>query len=311
MKTETFSANDVTFVVIGRNEGKLLERCFLSVLQFSKNIIYVDSNSEDNSVEIAKRLNINNIFHLKSNFYSASLGRYVGARNVKTKYIQFLDGDMEIDSNWIGEGIHYLEKNIRIAAVIGFKKVFKNSMENFKVLSDKKDWQPDYLGGAILIKTKVYHRIGGFDPKLQSEEERDLYVRLKHEGYQSWYLHRLLGSHYDLKNRNLYHTFFSGSQAGMWLTLFKSIQNRQFKSYLFVYRLLIFPLLCDIVSIATIFLGLKNWIILASALQLIEIAYCKIINRPGYFILWKSAFFNIFKAYKIHRRKIKFEVNKI
>ena len=44
---------------------------------------------------------------------------------------------MELDSNWIGKGIHYLE-NISIAAVIGFKKVFKNNMENFKILSDKR-----------------------------------------------------------------------------------------------------------------------------------------------------------------------------
>ena len=34
MKTETFAANEVTFVVIERNEGKLLEQCFLSILQF-------------------------------------------------------------------------------------------------------------------------------------------------------------------------------------------------------------------------------------------------------------------------------------
>ena len=303
MKTETFAANEVTFVVIGRNEGKLLEQCFLSILQFSKNIIYVDSNSDDNSVEIAKRLNINNILQLKSNFYSASLGRYVGAKNVKTKYIQFVDGDMELDSNWIGKGIHYLEKNISIAAVIGFKKVFKNNMENFKILSDKKDWQPDYLGGAILIKTDMYHEIGGFDPKLKSEEERDLYVRLKHQGYQAWYLHTLFGSHYDLKNRNLHHTFFSGSQAGLWLTMLKAIKNCQFYSYLFVYRRLIFPLMCEIMCFLTIFLGLKTWILSSFILQFVEALYCKIINRPGYFILWKSAFLIFLKHIKFTEEK--------
>ena len=41
------------------------------------------------------------IIRLKSNYYSASIARFVGLRYVNSEYVQFLDGDMTLDKDWI------------------------------------------------------------------------------------------------------------------------------------------------------------------------------------------------------------------
>ena len=43
-----YKKSDVTFVIIGRNEAKNLERCFKSVQNEIQNIIFVDSNNLTN-----------------------------------------------------------------------------------------------------------------------------------------------------------------------------------------------------------------------------------------------------------------------
>jgi glycosyltransferase involved in cell wall biosynthesis len=44
--------DDVGVVVIGRNEGQRLVECLTSVRALTKNIIYVDSGSTDNSIAV-------------------------------------------------------------------------------------------------------------------------------------------------------------------------------------------------------------------------------------------------------------------
>ena len=69
----------VTFVVIGKNEALNLQRCFSSIQKVSNNIIFVDSDSGDNSVSIAKECNINKILRVKVNYGTPALSRSVGA----------------------------------------------------------------------------------------------------------------------------------------------------------------------------------------------------------------------------------------
>ena len=77
----------ISLVIIGRNEANNLERTFDSIEQnqFSE-IIYVDCSSKDKSVQIAEQSKLKlKIISLKSNFYSASLARYVGLKYVKSE----------------------------------------------------------------------------------------------------------------------------------------------------------------------------------------------------------------------------------
>ncbi|GAG01203.1 unnamed protein product, partial [marine sediment metagenome] len=147
--------NKVTFVVIGKNEALNLPRCFRSIQKVSNNIIFVDSDSDDNSVSIAKEYNIKKILRVKANYGTPALSRSVGAKEVETEYIQFLDGDMTIEEGWISLALAKLQNNKDIAAVHGNMKFFTKNDGDYFIFSDSADWESDYLPGAFLIKRDI------------------------------------------------------------------------------------------------------------------------------------------------------------
>ncbi len=295
--------SDVTFVVIGRNEGKHLSRTFESILKVTDNIVFVDSNSTDNSIEIAKKYKIKKIIKVISSYGTAALSRSKGAKEVSTKYIHFLDGDETIEENWLKKAINKIESNSNIVGVHGYKKVFTKNVNEYFILSDKHDWEPDYLQGAFLIDRSIYEKAGGMETRIFGEEERDLYVRVKSLGYEIWYIHELMASHYDFKVKTLKHFLFGPSSYTIWIPLFKAIKNRNFYSYLFVYRYLIFPFLLDILSLSSIIFGVKSFVITTIVFQLVELIYCITIKRRGYFITWKVAILNFPRVFQTYFRK--------
>ena len=303
--------NDITIIVIGKNEGSNLPRCFTSIKRLTRNIIYVDSDSSDNSIQIARSFGVRIILSVKGPFLSASLGRYIGSKHIQTKYAQFLDGDMTIDAHWLGVAKNTLEGDSRIAAVLGYKKVYTKNESDYFILSDKKRWEPDYMGGAFLIRTSSYYECGEFDIRLIGEEERDLYVRLRKINLKVYYIHYLMASHYDFKNTSLRKRLFSNMLVSIWIPMIKSIQMGAIKQYIFVYRFLLFPLICEIVTLCTIFLGSEGILKYGLAVQGIEFLYCVSIKRKGYFILWKAGIINIPRLIKMLKRKITFTVEKI
>jgi len=302
--------DQLTVVVIGKNEGLNLPRCFSSIKEITDNIIFVDSDSSDDSIDIAKKHKIKKIIRAKANFGTPALSRSIGAKHVKTDFIQFLDGDMEIEKTWVSHALDFLKKNQKVAVVHGYKKVFKKDLINYFILSDTKNWQADYLQGAFLIRKKCYETVGGFDYKFFGEEERDLYVRLLNSNYQVWYLHKLMSSHYDFKKKGLLFLLMNGIGGGMWLPLLKSIKNRMLKSYIFVYRYLLFPLFCEFFSIAIIFFipSFPKIILYILFIQSFELLYCLSIKRKGYFVIWKTAILNIYKTFQLIRRKLIYEL---
>ncbi|MFH1761876.1 MAG: glycosyltransferase family A protein [bacterium] len=299
--------NKITYIVIGRNEEKNLARCFSSIQKISSRIIYIDSGSVDSSVSIAKKYNVENIIQYKADYSTPAMSRSIGAKGIKTEYIQFLDGDMTLEQSWIPFAAERLEKDPRIAVVHGYKKVYTKNEHDYFILSDKKDWQPDYLQGAYLIRTDAYNRAGGLDGRFPGEEERDLYVRIHSLGYQVWYIHHLMASHYDFKkkNTNIKFLFFSDSAAIFWIPLIKSIKNCNFKSYIFVYRKLLPFLLMDFSTVILLFFGWPGFFY-SFIMQFTGLIYALLIKRRGYFIIWKAAFINIPGAIKLYRRKIEY-----
>jgi len=298
----------VTFVVIGKNEAINLPRCFRSILKISNNIIFVDSDSDDNSIKVANQCSIKTILRVKSNFGTPALSRSIGAKKAQTKYIQFVDGDMEVEETWIQLAIRKLESDEKIAAVHGYKKVYTKNEQDYFILSDSKDWQADYLQGTFLINRKIYNKAGGLDCRFYGDEERDLYIRIKALGYEVWYIHNLMASHYDLKKKTIYRILFSDPSAAIWIPLIKAIKAGNLVSYLFVYRATLFPLLLDITSILSAVLVFENFLMIGFFLQCLELMYCLLIRRKGYFIIWKVALINLFKSIRIYRRKVTYSV---
>ena len=75
----------ISYIIIGHNEGWKLDLCISSIFRtinenpsIGAEIIYVDSNSGDNSIEIAKKYSEVRIFRIKGD-YNAPIARNTGA----------------------------------------------------------------------------------------------------------------------------------------------------------------------------------------------------------------------------------------
>ena len=304
-----FSKKDVTFVIIGKNEELNLNRCFKSVKVETNNIIYVDSNSTDNSINVAKKNDIIKIIKFNSNYYTASLARHIGAKHVKSKLIHFLDGDMTLANGWLEKSIDFMNSNKKIAVVHGYKKEYKNDLINFSIKKDSKNWQSDYLQGSYLIKTKSYFEAGELDSRFPGEEERDLYVRIFYNGGQVWYLDQLMASHYDFKKRGFKYLFVSNVSVAILIPLFKFFNFQYFLSYLFVYRRLVLVLFFELLSFISFLFSGYHVVLVFIIIQLFSLLYCLSIKRIGYFILWKSAFLNFIRVFKLINRKAIYKID--
>jgi len=158
-------------VIIGRNEGERLKRCFESVietsvgiLKSSKNIIYVDSGSTDNSVSLAKNLGISIVELDMSIPFSAARGRNAGFELLMTinpgvDYVQFVDGDCELINGWLKEAVEFLNYQEGYAVVRGrlrerypYKSIYNRLCD---IEWDGPAGDIDSCGGIFMIRAQV------------------------------------------------------------------------------------------------------------------------------------------------------------
>jgi len=109
--------SDFTFCICTFNSENTIEKCLTSIREVavSSEILLIDHCSTDLTPTIAKR------FGAKIIFESVGLGRarQIGFENVSTKYIVFVDSDVQIkDRDFIARSIRALE-NPCIGAVVG------------------------------------------------------------------------------------------------------------------------------------------------------------------------------------------------
>ena len=300
--------NEVTIIIVGKNEDKILNRCFKSACSLTNNVIYVDSDSTDKSVEIAKSYTNIKIISLetKNYFHTASLARSIAAKEVKTKYIQFIDADMTLEKEWIIEAKNKLNSDNTLAAVVGYKKEYYSLDSNeYKLKKDKKEFFPDYLSGAFMIKKQAYDKSKGFDPLVPWDEERDLYLRILKNKGKVLYLNTLMANHYDYKtkNRGLKFILLNEKHKCFWRIIWKVIKDLNFKNYMFVYRYALVFLVADIISFYYI---VSFKIFIALLIQALSIIYGIIIKRRGLYFYWKSIL--ISSVYILFPKKRELEV---
>lgn len=303
MSAKTYKLDDITFVVIGKNEGKVLQKVFTSVLDITENVIFVDSNSSDDSVNIALTCGVPCIVKHEQEYVTAAYSRNIGAKHVKTRLIHFLDGDEELEASWLVNALRKLNENERICGVHGYKKVYKQDFENYFILKDPKSWEPDYLQGAFLIEKDLFDMLGGFDARLFGEEERDLYVKIKGQGREIWYIDELMCKHFDFKSKSLLSYLKTSNNGGIFIPIINAVKNGNIRAYIFVYRYLLICFIAEIASV--VFLSVFNLdsLYIALLIQITLLVYCVKINRKGYWIFWKRAIIGlVFLSENLNRK---------
>jgi glycosyltransferase involved in cell wall biosynthesis/GT2 family glycosyltransferase len=184
---------DVGVVAIGRNEGDRLVRCLESVAGRSASAVYVDSASDDKSVENARRIGAEVVEFDKSVPFTAAMARNIGRKRLKEispglKYVQFVDGDCEVRSEWMDKARAALEADPKLAAVCGRRRerFAKNSI--FNRLVDI-EWNTPVgfaksVGGDSMFRLEAFDSVGGFDPSVMAGEEPQLCLRIRHAAWK-------------------------------------------------------------------------------------------------------------------------------
>src|SRR4028118_1781381 len=116
------SLKQVGLVAIGRNEGKRLHQCLLSVVGKVAHVVYVDSGSTDGSIELARSLGVDVVELDLSTPFTAARGRNAGfahllQKEAQIEYVQFVDGDCEVVEGWLDTALAQLEAQSNVAVV--------------------------------------------------------------------------------------------------------------------------------------------------------------------------------------------------
>jgi glycosyltransferase involved in cell wall biosynthesis len=177
-------------VVIGRNEANALERCLQTALRYVPAVVYADSASTDDSVAIAERMGIA-VVRLTGKPMSAARGRNAGRALLRERfpaleYIQFVDGDCELEPGWIERAAAFLDAEPDVGVVAGRLRERFRERNAYHRLADMEFDTPtgdvDAVGGIAMFRTSAFDRVGGFDPHVVSGEERELCRRILEGG---------------------------------------------------------------------------------------------------------------------------------
>ncbi|WP_138994426.1 glycosyltransferase family 2 protein [Larkinella sp. C7] len=210
--------DEVAIVILNYNGKSFLEQFLPSVLTHSEGCpVYVaDNHSTDDSLALLEgRFPSVHLIRLAANFGYAG-GYNVALTQIDATYLLLLNSDVEVSPGWLAPLVERMKANPRIAAcqpkIRAFKKphlfeyagaaggyidylgypfcrgrVFDTVEEDQQQYDDAREifWA---TGACLLVRSDVFLRLGGFDPRFFAHmEEIDWCWRAKNAGYQIWY----------------------------------------------------------------------------------------------------------------------------
>ena len=178
-------------VIIGRNEGERLKRCLQSASSGAP-IVYVDSGSTDGSAQWASNHGADVIQLDMSVPFTAARARNAGFRRLKQiadgiSYVQFIDGDCELENGWLQHGMSFLGSHSEAGVVCGRRCERYPQKSIYNWLCDREWCRPPgevkACGGDAMMRMNAFESVGGFRDELISGEEPELCLRLRAAGY--------------------------------------------------------------------------------------------------------------------------------
>ncbi len=180
-------------VVIGRNEGAHLVACLNSLQDKVRHVIYVDSGSSDGSPNAARTAGAEVVDLDMSLPFTAARARNAGlARLNGAEFVQFVDGDCQVDAGWIAYAAGHLAADATLAVVCGRRRELHPEASIYNRLCDI-EWNTPIgpalaCGGDALMRVTALDPACGFREDLIAGEEPELCLRLRQAG---WGIERL------------------------------------------------------------------------------------------------------------------------
>jgi GT2 family glycosyltransferase len=182
----------VGIVLIGRNEGERLQRCFTS-LPAGVPVAYVDSGSSDGSLELAARNRAATVALDTSAPFTAARGRNEGLERLRRdhpclEFAQLVDGDCQLSAAWLPAALAEMRADPRLAVVCGRRREQFPEASRYNLLCDLEwDGEPGEAkecGGDALVRIAALREVGGFRASMIAGEEPELCFRLRAAGWK-------------------------------------------------------------------------------------------------------------------------------
>lgn len=182
--------DSISIIVTTLNEESYIEPCLKELKNQTyenKEIIVVDSDSKDKTVEIARKY-ADKIITRKC---IIPVGRNIGAREAKGNILLFVDADAVLFSNWIDTVLPHLHKNDVVAAygdllpnrtkIRSWLAYAKEELSNFLLRTIQ---MPCFgkLGTVVAIKKEIFKKVGGFAEDCACCDDVNLSLRLRKYG---------------------------------------------------------------------------------------------------------------------------------
>ncbi|MEM7318762.1 MAG: glycosyltransferase family 2 protein [Pseudomonadota bacterium] len=189
---------DITdLVLIGRNEGARLVQALQAAQGQASQIIYVDSGSDDNSVQAARDMGATVVELDTSQPFSAARGRNAGFAASRravdpAEFVQFIDGDCRLEPGWTNKARIHLQSNPDLGLVTGWRSEIAPEISVYNRICDHEWHRPAgpirACGGDMMVRAEAFVAVGGFDSGVIAAEDDDFCLRLAKAG---WKLERL------------------------------------------------------------------------------------------------------------------------
>lgn len=188
---------DVGVVAIGRNEGERLKRCLRSAIACTDRVVYVDSGSSDGSIAFAESIGVEVVNLDTSAPFTAARARNEGVERLTQKwpdlaYVQVLDGDCELQTDWVAAAHAFMQTHDKAAVVCGRRRERHPEASVYNRICDL-EWDTPIgvarsCGGDALFLLSAFSEVGGYNPTVIAGEEPELCVRIRALGYE---VHRI------------------------------------------------------------------------------------------------------------------------
>lgn len=198
-----------SIVIPTYNRADLLPRCIDSVINQSFadfEVVIVDNYSEDNTSQLVAdyQKNDSRIKYIQEhNNGVIAHSRNVGIRASKGDYVCLLDSDDWFAVDKLGILSHYIKENA--PDLLYHKMRLVDEKGDGPIQGKSLAWNHKYdellikgnviFNSSVCVKRSVLQHIGGIseDEKLKSAEDADCWLRIAKEGYNFFFIDKVLG----------------------------------------------------------------------------------------------------------------------
>ncbi|MEM6500030.1 MAG: glycosyltransferase family A protein, partial [Pseudomonadota bacterium] len=187
----------VAAVTIGRNEGERLRRCLASMNDHFDQIVYVDSGSTDDSLDIAREAGVKIVELDLTVPFTAARARNAGFialqnSDAQFDFVQFVDGDCALRPEWKPAAVQALQENSKLGIVTGWRSEIHRSASIYNALCDFEWRRPagdiQTCGGDMMVRRTAFQDVDGFNNTVIAAEDDEFCVRIRDAG---WHIRRL------------------------------------------------------------------------------------------------------------------------